>query len=168
MLFLKITSNIFFTSGYICHPSSSPHFLQQDICCVGILQTITVSLTYYELVRAGEWPLLIFFHSRIHGLPLRYLWYKDFYPGNAHKKIKKTHKTPRRKDFGPTKYTLEKIWTHKIPTRKYFGSPKYPLENILNPQNTHDKIYWTNKIPRTVNFGPTNYLQEEFPDLWNT
>ena len=32
-----------------------------------------------------------------------------------------------------------------LPTRANFGPKKYPPENILDPRNTHEKIFWTHE-----------------------
>ena len=73
-----------------------------------------------------------------------------------------THVIPTRKNVGHTKCPRKKMLdprnTHKKifgPARKYFGPTKYPRENILNLRNTHDKKFRTHEITTRKNFGLT-------------
>ena len=84
----------------------------------------------------------------------------------------KITKFPTRENF---ELNEKKFWAHEIPTRKNFGSTKYSeniwdtnylWENILDPRNTHrkifwthEKIFWTHEIPMRKYFGPTKYLR---------
>ena len=54
--------------------------------------------------------------------------------------------------------------THEIPTRKNPGPTKYPLGKIWDPGNTHEKKFETHEIPTVKNFGSTNYPREKFSD----
>ena len=88
---------------------------------------------------------------------------------------------------GTTKLLLrkkktKKYWINKITT-------KYPRKKILDPQNTHEKIFWnheihtkknlelrnthekrfwTHNIPTRKDFGPTKYPREKILDPQNT
>ena len=70
---------------------------------------------------------------------------------------KKLYPRNTRKTFEPTKCPREKFWTHEIPPIKNFGQTKYRLEKIIGPtkypqekkldlRNTHEKKFRTHEI----------------------
>ena len=77
----------------------------------------------------------------------------DYISRNTHEKNFRTHNIPTKIKLCPRNTPEKKFWTHKIPTRKNFGPTKYSREKILDSQNTHEKKVWTHE-------GTVNETQE--------
>ena len=111
MLVIKIASNIFVTSAYVCFPSEPLPSLQQDICYVkasvqGNWNQLFLSVTYSKLIGERAWHLFLHFF---------------IYVSLIYSRV--TAKYPREKNWTQEIYT-KKLRTHEIITRKNFGPTK--------------------------------------------
>ena len=149
MLVIKIASNIFLTSIYVClHPPRFPptRYLLRLNGCVERLETIILKCNLFQI----KWERSVaFIYSSV----------AFIYSNSLLTYLQVTHEIPTRKKLNP-RNTLKKIFQiHKLPNRKTFGPTKYPRETFLNLRNTHQKKSSTHEISTRGNFAPTKYSQ---------
>ena len=142
MLVIKIASNIFLTSIYVCfHPPRFPptRYLLRLNGCVERLETIILKCNLFQI----NWERSVAF----------------IYSNSSLTYLQVTHEIPTRKKLNPRNTLKKKFQTHELPNRKTFGHTKYPRETFLNLRNTHQKKSWTHEISTRGNFAPTKYSQ---------
>ena len=142
MLVIKIASNIFLTSIYVClHPPRFPptRYLLRLNVCVERLETIILKCNLFQI----NWERSVAF----------------IYSNSSLTYLQVTHEIPTRKKLNPRNTLKKKFQIHELPNRKNFGPTKYPQETFLNRRNTHQKKSWTHEISTRGNFAPTKYSQ---------
>ena len=106
---------------------------------------------------------LFLFLTYIHELPTKNIHERNFGPSKYTRE--KISVSTAVKNLGFTKcpnYPRKKCWAHKISIRKNFGPTKYPREKVLDPRNTHKKEFWTKKYPREKVLDPWNTHEKKF------
>ena len=142
MLVIKIASNIFLTSIYVClHPPRFPptRYLLRLNVCVERLETIILKCNLFQI----NWEKSVAF----------------IYSNSSLTYLQVTHEIPTGKNLNPRNTHNKKFPTHELPTRKTFGPMKYPWETFLNLRNTHQKKSWTHEISTRGKFASTKYSQ---------